>query len=99
MARLGSVSDSKVRVLPFSVLPILGVFRTAIHTDTQTHRHTHTHTHTHTHRYAHAHTLGFWSSTLDCDLDLNRLRRMNKGLPRMVGVTEAHKAFYLSADV
>lgn len=89
MAGLGFVSDSKVRVLPFSMLPVLGVFRTVLYT----------HAHTYTHRYAHAHTLGFWSSTLDCDLDLNRLRRMSKGLPRVVGVTEAHKAFYLSADV
>lgn len=37
------LSDSKVRVLPFSMLPILGVSRTALHSHTHTDMHIHTH--------------------------------------------------------
>ena len=43
MAGLGFVSDSKVRVLPFSMLPILGVSRTALHSHAHTDMHIHTH--------------------------------------------------------
>ena len=83
MAGLGFVSDSKVRVLPFSMLPVLGVSRTALHTRAHTDMHMCTH----------------WASGEEPWIDLNRLRRMSKGLPRVVGVTKAHKTVYSSANV